>query len=178
MRLAFTTFAILHEPYGHPAVQEFDDRTPYVFRAAEISPGFIARAVEIDDSGLPNFERNWGAWGTFQVPRFYTLGRELGTDQRASTLSIWRDVQSVFDFAYGGLHLRALKKREHWFKKPAWPTYACWWIDDAGIPTWSDACDKLEYLHDHGPTPGVFNFHSCFDEHGNPLMLATQSHAG
>lgn len=178
MRLAFTTFAILHEPYGHPDVQEFDDRTPYVFAAAEMHAGFIARAVELDQSGNSNFERDWGAWGPFQVPRFYTLGRTAGTDQRASTLSLWQDLQSVFDFVYSGLHLGALKKREAWFKKPEWPTYACWWVGDDETPTWADASARLEHLHDHGPTPRAFTFHRCFDEAGRPASVRPAEKTG
>ena len=37
MRVAFTTFAVLKQPYGNPEVQEFDDRTPIVFKEAEES---------------------------------------------------------------------------------------------------------------------------------------------
>jgi hypothetical protein len=166
MRLAFTTFAILHEPYGHERVQEFDDLTPIVFREAEKSKGFIARAVDLDATGLSNFQCNWGPWGAFDVPRFYQLGRESCTDQRASTLSLWTDLQSVFNFAYSGLHLSALRKRAEWFKAPAWPTYACWWVEDKEIPTWSQACRKLEQLHDKGSTPQAFNFRQCFDAQG------------
>ncbi len=171
MRLAFTTFAILHEPYGHERVQPFDDLTPLVFREAERSRGFIARAVDLDASGLSNFECNWGPWGKFDVPRFYQLGRGTGTDQRASTLSLWTDLQSVFNFAYTGLHLAALRKRAEWFKAPAWPTYACWWVDNEDIPTWWQACRKLEKLHDEGPTPQAFNFGQCFDVQGRPTGI-------
>ena len=125
-----------------------------------------ARAVDLDATGLSNFQCNWGPWGAFDVPRFYQLGRESCTDQRASTLSLWTDLQSVFNFAYSGLHLSALRKRAEWFKAPAWPTYACWWVEDKEIPTWSQACRKLEQLHDKGSTPQAFNFRQCFDAQG------------
>lgn len=174
MRLAFTTFAILKEPYGHPTVQEFDDRTPNVFLEAENSPGFIARAVEKGEKGLSNFEQDWGAWGPFCVPRFYTLGRETGTDQRASTLSIWKDIPSVRQFVYNHLHVSALRKRSEWFKKPEWPTYAAWWISDDHIPQWQEACQKLEQLWDDGPSPQVFDFKHCFDEKGHPISIQEQ----
>jgi Domain of unknown function (DUF3291) len=172
MRVAFTTFAVLKQPYGNPEVQEFDDRTPIVFKEAEGSPGFISRAVEVSGSELSNFERDWGPWGTFAVPRFYTYGRETNTDQRASTLSIWQDVPSVLRFVFSGLHLEALKKRSEWFLKPEWPSYAMWWIADDSIPQWQEACNKLEKLHDEGPSPDVFDFKVCFDEHGNRIDLS------
>jgi len=167
MRIAFVTFAVLKQPYGNPEVQEFDDRTPDVFLEAEGSPGFIARAVEVSGSELSNFVRDWGKWGKFAVPRFYTWGRETHTDQRASTLSIWEDLGSVLRFVYAGLHLEALKKRSEWFQKPQWPTYAIWWIPDDYIPTWREAAEKLEKLHDQGASPEVFDFKTCFDANGN-----------
>lgn len=166
MKLAFTTFAILRAPYGNPEVQEFDDRTPDVFAEAERSPGFLDRAVEVSGRELSNFERDWGKWGRFCVPRFYTLGRETGTDQRASSLSVWRDIDSVRRFVYAGLHRSALRKRHEWFLPPEWPTYAMWWIGEADTPTWEDACRRLERLHDGGPTPGAFDFKRCFDPEG------------
>ena len=171
MRVAFTTFAVLKQPYGHPEVQEFDDRTPDVFSEAENSPGFIARAKEVSGSELSNFERDWGAWGPFCVPRFYRFGRDTHTDQRASTISLWEDLPSVFNFVYSGLHLEAFKRRSQWFMKPEWPSYAMWWVADDHVPQWQEACEKLEQLHDQGASPRVFDFKNAFDEFGNPINI-------
>lgn len=169
-RVAFTTFAVLKQPYGHPQVQPFDDRTPAVFAEAEGSPGFIARAKEMSGgTEVSNFERDWGGWGGFAVPRFYAGGRTTATDSRASTLSLWRDLESVYAFVYNGLHLDALKHRHEWFLKPECPTYAVWWVEDDHTPTWAEACESLERLHDLGPAPSVFNFKKPFDAAGRPL---------
>jgi len=166
-RLAFTTFAIMKAPYGSPEVKGFEDRTPDVFREAENAQGFIARAVEIDARhDLTNFERDWGPWGVFAVPSFYDGGRTTLTDTRASTLSIWRDVTSVRNFATSGLHLQALQNRARWFRRPTWPSYAMWWVDAQHVPTWSEASARLEHLHSHGPTVVAFNFSNSFDAEG------------
>ncbi|MEU7635292.1 MULTISPECIES: DUF3291 domain-containing protein [unclassified Streptomyces] len=171
-RVAFTTFAILKKPYGNPEVQEFDDLTPPTFEEAENSSGFIARAKEDPgQSHLTNFERDWGDWGKFDVPRFYTGGRTNETDSRASTLSLWTDLDSVFSFVYTGLHRSTLSRRHEWFLKPEWPSYAMWWVSDDTIPTWSDACHRLEHLHDNGPTPVSFSFRRPFDSDGTPTRL-------
>ena len=162
-RLAFTTFAIMKAPYGDPQVAQFEALTPSVFRTAERAPGFIDRAKEIDDNEyLTNFERDWGVWGRFAVPRFYDGGSATACDTRASTLSLWVSVETVRNFAYSGLHKRALDQRQKWFRKPEWPTYAMWWVADHVIPCWTDACERLEYLHDHGPTEYAFNFERPF----------------
>ena len=180
-RVAFTTFAILRAPYGDPLVQEFDDLTPPTFDEAERSPGFIARAKEsADQSHLTNFERDWGEWGTFQVPRFYTGGRTDDTDSRASTLSLWADLDAVFSFVYAGLHRVALSRRHSWFLKPEWPTYAAWWVGDDEIPTWADACRRLEHLHDEGPTPHSFTLRNAYSVEGEPTRargLTAEAHS-
>src|SRR5688572_27053519 len=106
-------------PYGHAEVAGFEQLTPDVFRLAEQSPGFIARAVEVDDNvELTNFERDWGSWGKFTVPRFYDGGFETASDTRASTLSLWESIEAVRSFAYSGLHKQALVQRQEWFRKP------------------------------------------------------------
>jgi Domain of unknown function (DUF3291) len=176
-RVAFTTFAILKQPYGNPEVQEFDDLTPPTFEEAESSAGFIARAKESpDQSHLTNFERDWGAWGRFDVPRFYTGGRTTETDSRASTLSLWTDLESVLAFVYNGLHRSTLSRRHEWFLKPEWPSYAAWWVPEEATPTWADACQRLEHLHDHGPSPFAFNFRHPFAADGTATELRVAAH--
>lgn len=172
-RLAFTTFAIMKAPYGSPEVHGFEALTPAVFRQAENAEGFIARAYERDHAHhLTNFERDWGPWGPFAVPRFYDGGHTTALDTRASTVSLWTSIEAVRAFAYGGLHQRALAQRKKWFREPEWPTYAMWWVADDHTPTWGEASAMVEHLHDHGSTPTAFDFHKPFDEHGNPVVLS------
>ena len=172
-RLAFTTFAIMKAAYGNAVVHGFEALTPGVFRRAEQAPGFIDRARPVDDhEHLHNFDRDWGAWGRFSVPRFYDGGFETATDTRASTLSLWESVEAVRQFAYSGLHNTALRQREKWFRPPEWPTYAAWWVDDGYVPTWEEACRRLERLHDHGPTPEAFDLRNPFDSSGHPIAHA------
>ena len=185
--IAFTTFAIMKAPYGDPVVKGFEDLTPTVFAEAERSPGFIARAAEVDNrsgdvpqgqlasSLLSNFERDWGKWGKFAVPRFYDGGHVIETDTRAGTLSVWSDIGSVHTFVYRSLHRGALAKRHEWFRKPEWPSYAMWWVSDCTIPTWSEASARLEHLYDHGPTPIAFDFHRRFPACECPLDVKLHS---
>lgn len=175
-RLAFTTFAIMHEPYGNPVVAGFEALTPAVFTKSEEAPGFISRAVELDDhTDQSNFERDWGDWGPFAVPRYYDGGFQLHTDTRAGTLSLWESVESVGKFVYSGLHQRALDQRKKWFREPKWPTYAMWWVADDHIPNWQEASDRIEMLADKGPTPDSFDFKSAFDASGNPISVRPKS---
>lgn len=169
-RVAFTTFAILKQPYGTPLAQGYDDLTDEAFETAEGSRGFVARAKEEpDQSHLTNFSRDWGEWGKFDVPRFYTGGRTDETDSRAGTLSMWTDVGSVRAFVYAGFHKMLLRRRHEWFLEPEWPSYAMWWVPDDTYPTWTDASARLEHLWDHGPSPVAFDFRRPFGADGAPL---------
>lgn len=154
-RIAFYTFGILHESFGHPQVQEFFDRLDSVFAQARNSEGYIYRDIE-----PPSVNR--------AAPRFYDKSKHAAAP---ATLSLWKDLESVCAFAYKGLHAEALKIRSEWFVKPEWPTYVAWWVDDHHIPTREEASRKLEHLHDNGPSAAAFNFKQPFDAEGKPVTL-------
>ena len=160
-RLAFYTFAHLLKPEGHPEVAGFFARNPANFAAAEASEGFIARSgYEIE----PDRE----IWGAVVYPRYNVA---TGDDEIAATLSLWEDLESVFAFAYNGVHAKALKRRHKWFQKVAWPTYAAWWVADDHVPDWQEAATRHEHLHDHGASDLVFDFSMPFGPDGAPVTL-------
>jgi hypothetical protein len=167
-RLAFYTFAILKQPWGHPEVQGFIDAVPGVFGELAGAEGFITRA-ERPDLKQSYFGQHYGAFGGFAVPRFYTHGTSLKDLRLAVTLSLWTDIAAVRRYSYGGPHKEALAQRTRWFVKPQYPSFAMWWVDDDDVPTWQEAADRLEHLHDHGPTPQVFKFSTAFAPDGNRI---------
>lgn len=160
-RLAFYTFGILHEPYGHERTQGFVDRAQGVFDSAEATDGFVDRSRRDPDT-------NEHSWQPFASPRFYIEGEHAGAP---TTLSLWDDLESVFAFAYYGAHGEALSKRKDWFVPPEWPTYVAWWVDDDHRPCWEEASARHEQLHDQGPTPGAFTFKKAFTPEGDPLEI-------
>jgi hypothetical protein len=158
-RIAFVTFGILKEPWDHPAVQGFVERIDDTFADADASTGLIERHNGYDDDA---------AFGPWVTARFVTpdlAGRE------AQTLSLWTDLEAVFAFAYADPHAEALRHRTAWFLKPAWPTYAAWWVADDHRPTWQEAMARLEHLHDHGSSAVAFDFRSPFDAAGCATRL-------
>lgn len=167
MRLAFTTIAVLKHPYGHPDILSYEERIGPVFGDAEKSPGFIDRARPIDpDETKTNFEWNYGPWGAFTTPRFYTGGRVAETDSRASTLSIWTDLASVRAFSRSEGHRYMLRNQARWVVHTEWKNFAAWWIGDDEIPTWAEAARRIELLNDEGPSPAAFDFNTSYDEFG------------
>lgn len=153
--LSFYTFGIARAPMDHPDVQGLVERIARTFESAEGTPGFLGRS--------PADERPPGI-----APRFFRPGQHTGV---LHTLSWWRDLESVFAFAYRGSHADALRHRKEWFLEPEWPTYVAWWIPEGQPPNWQAGVERLEALHDHGPTPNAFSFKVAFDADGSPLTL-------
>ncbi|HEX2347934.1 MAG TPA: DUF3291 domain-containing protein [Ktedonobacterales bacterium] len=158
-RVAFFTFGVLQEPRGHPQTRGFEERVAASFAEASGSPGFI---------GYPQ--------GMHALPDDPTLEwpAAKGPQREAMmTLSLWRDLASVFAFAYGlrGVHNEALKLRKQWFVAPEWPNYVAWWVADDHLPTWREAVERHRLLSERGPTPDAFDFHMPYDTEGNAISV-------
>lgn len=149
--VAFHTIALLQTPLGSPQVEDYEAITPTLFNQMYEARGFI-RLVDWEDVLRPSF-----AYGEGRFP--------------VSTLSVWTDLESVFTFSYQGIHADALRQRKKWFYEPEQPTYVAWWIVDDHVPSWVEAVERHEHLHQHGPTPFAFNFRSAFDAVGSPVKV-------
>jgi hypothetical protein len=170
-RLALYTFGISKAPTGSESMADFVAMTPSVFAEAEATEGFFghATAVRPDLAGKSKVGEDFGPWGIAVAPRFYDSFSKPGAETMIATLSLWRDIEVVRQFAYGPLHAAALRRRSDWFHKPSWPGYVLWWAVDGQVPTWADGAHKLEVLADYGPTGAAFNFAKCFDSAGAPV---------
>ena len=163
VNVAFFTFGILREAADHPQMQAFWDRGPHNFEGAEQSDGFI-------DRSRPKPESEDYDWGEATVRQFFREA-EFGRAQLPRTLSLWKDLESVFAFAYVEAHAEALSHRKEWFRKPEWPTYVAWWVPDGHTPEWSEAVERHQHLHDHGPNPYAFDFKHPFGPEGESVEL-------
>ena len=140
-----------------PVNQGFHDRNDLNFRAAETSEGFVAR------SGYEGEERP-ESWGPQVFPRFHI---DNGDGWAPATLSLWRDLTSLYAFTYSAIHIEAMRNARQWFDPHTWPPYVLWWVSEGHVPTWQDGCERLEYLHDHGSSAFAFDFKAPFDPHGH-----------
>jgi len=160
-RLAFMTFGVLHEPRDHPRSKGFIDRIPSVYATVERCEGYIDRSYLDPETGLHS-------WGTSICPSFVSpdLYAHL-----AHTFSLWRDLESVYAFAYADSHGEALRHRHDWFPDPKFPNYVAWWVADGHVPSVREATDRLEQLNAEGPTAAAFTFKVPFDADGAPAPL-------
>ena len=159
--LALYTFGIFKKPAADVANDGFQLRNDPLLKLVDQTPGMIARSGYTNEPGPES-------WGIQVYPRFYI---EQGDGFSPSTLSIWRDLESVFAFTYFGLHAEALAHGREWFKKPEWPPYVLWWIKAGEHPNWADGVLRHELLHDTGPSAFAFNFKYAFDAKGKSVIL-------
>ena len=155
-QLALYTFGIFSRPSDDPANVGFHRRNDPVLALVDKAPGLIARSGYEGDPGPKS-------WGVQVNPRFYV---EAGDGWCPSTLSVWKDMESAIAFSYFGLHAEALSHGREWFRKPEWPPYAAWWIEDGKFPSWAEAVERHGSLHDHGSWPFAFTFKWAFDDAG------------
>lgn len=161
--LAFLTFGVMHEPAGHPKVQGFIDRLPEVYAAADRSEGFLARSIR-------DMETWKHSWGEIVRPRCYAHIED--DKQLIMTLSLWKDLESVAAFAYHGPHAEALAKGSQWVaKEPGAPISVAWWVGEGHSVDWREAAERMDHLHEHGPTAYAFSLIHPFDANGNPYQL-------
>lgn len=150
-QVAFHTIGLLQMPLGSPQLKDYEAITPTLFERMREAPGFI-RLVDWEGVLRPKFAQ---AEGCFPV----------------STLSVWSDLESVFTFSYRGIHGDAMRRRREWFHKPEQPTHVAWWVANDHVPSWAEAVERHEHLHDNGPTPFAFSFHSAFNAAGSPMQV-------
>ena len=102
---------------------------------AEQSPGFVWRLT--DDGGAPS--------SYVEVP---------GADDplMASNLTVWENLESLWDFMYRTDHVSYLRRRSEWFEHVEQPMTVAWWIPAGTLPTLANAVERLDHMRQYGAT--------------------------
>jgi hypothetical protein len=157
------TAGLLQEASGHPRMQGFVDAGDPTFSAAEANEGFIARSLWPDPDPVES-------WGEALVPKVFQ--NEPDAEARNErTLSLWRDLESAYAFAYSGPHAEAMIHRREWFIPHPFPGYVLWRVADDHIPTWREADEGYSVLCQEGATAEAFDFNHAFDADGQPTQI-------
>jgi hypothetical protein len=143
--IAQFNLARLLAPLDDPQLAEFVGALERINEIADESPGFVWRLQ--GDGGDA------------------TSLRPLGQDVIVN-MSIWRNVESLFDFVYRTAHAPVMAKRRQWFAKPEGPFMVLWWIRAGHIPTIDEAQGRLAILARKGPSPAAFTFKTRFPAPG------------
>ena len=78
-------------------------------------------------------------------------------------MSVWEDVESLFDYTYHSDHVRLFANRNQWFeRRDKAPSLVLWWINAGDIPTVEEGKRRLEILAQNGPGPEAFTIKNRF----------------
>jgi hypothetical protein len=135
------------EATDHPQLADFMNQLDEINALADSSPGLVWRlqsesgnATDIKPTGTnapdnPNFIVN---------------------------MSVWENVESLFDFVYKTAHRLVMARRREWFEKPVTGYQVLWWVPAGQQPTVEEGLAKLAKLNAEGPTPEAFTFKARF----------------
>ena len=135
----------------------------------------VARALyPLDDPRLADFMNNLDAVNAMAEAAPGFVWRLVGAGNNATDLhmpddpsmlvnmSVWTDVESLFDFVYKTSHSKIMARRREWFERPTGAFQVLWWIPAGHIPTLREAGARLARLDRDGPTPRAFSFKQRF----------------
>ena len=139
-------------PIDDPQLADFVARLDDINALADHSPGFIWRlqsesgnATDIEVSDDPNFIVN---------------------------MSVWENLEALFNYVYKSDHLAVMAQRRKWFEKPSGAFMALWWRPAGTPPTVEEGLARVARLDRLGPTSEAFTFKVAFGPDGRPVERA------
>ena len=142
MQLAEINIARLNAPLESPEVKEFRDFIDPINQLAVDSPGFVWRLKGSSGESTTDLEET--PWD--YDPRIIV------------NLSVWKDLESLRNYAFTTVHSYFLRNRQKWFSKLGHPHLAMWWVEEGTQPDLTEAKRRLDLLESRGPTAAAFTF--------------------
>ncbi|RYG05016.1 MAG: DUF3291 domain-containing protein [Chitinophagaceae bacterium] len=140
-QLAQLNLATMREPLDSPLMAEFVNNLDRINTLAEQSDGFIWRLK--DESGDATAIRPFG-------------------DDMIVNMSVWRDVESLSNYAFKSAHADFMRRRREWFERMPEAYAVLWWIPKGHIPSLDEAKARLEHFKQYGATEHAFAFKKKF----------------
>jgi hypothetical protein len=140
--LAQVNIAKMLAPIDDPIMADFVNNLDRINSLADNFDGFVWR--------LKDAENNAMAIQAFE------------DDTLIINMSVWRDMDSLFQFTYKSDHVEIFKRRKEWFSKIKDMSMVFWYVPDGHIPSPQEARERLEYVNKHGITPYAFTFKDKF----------------
>ncbi|WP_298553427.1 DUF3291 domain-containing protein [uncultured Algibacter sp.] len=141
LHLAEVNIAKPLAPMDNPIMQDFVNNVDKMNAIADAADGFIWRLQDEDKDE---------ATAIFQ------------DDSLIINMSVWENLESLFNYTYNSGHIKVFKRKKEWFSKMKMMHMAFWYVPEGYEPTFQDAKNRLDYLNKHGDTPYAFSFKSKF----------------
>ena len=141
--LAQVNIAKMLAPLDNLVMADFVANLDQINQVAEASEGFVWRLQD---------------YGNATSIRIYD------DDFLLVNMSVWKDVDSLFQFAYKSQHIEIFKRRKEWFDKMSQMHMALWFVPNGHQPSVEEATHRLDHIRLHGETPYAFSFKKKFSK--------------
>ncbi len=150
--LAAFNIARANGPTDSAQMAEFMDALDEINALADASPGFVWRFQTTDGNA--------------------TSVRVFDDPDLLLNLSVWRDVESLWNYTYRSAHTPYLRRRREWFSRVAdLPVVVLWWVPEGHRPSIPECIERLHQLRDQGPSAKAFTFKDRFGADGTVPWL-------
>ena len=139
--LAQLNIAKMKYPIDSPQMADFVDQLDAINALADESPGFVWR-LQTEDGDATAIDY-------------------FGADYLVN-MSLWRDIESLQDYAFRSAHKGVFARRHEWFESIDEDYLVLWWIPAGMLPTLQEAGERLEQLRRNGPGARAFTFRRKF----------------
>jgi len=142
MQLAQINIAEMLAPIDDPIMADFVNNIDDINALAEQSKGFVWRLIGDQDNAT-------------SLTVFDNIFLIIN-------MSVWKDVDTLFNFTYKTMHAQILKRKKEWFHNFPRMHMALWYVEDGHTPSPEEAKERLYHLQEYGETPYAFSFKKKF----------------
>lgn len=139
--LAQINIARMLAPLDSPVMADFVANLDRINALAESSTGFVWRLKDESNNA--------------------TSVKVFDDDKIIVNMSVWTDIDSLFQFTYKSDHTEIYKRRREWFERMDVPM-VLWYVPVGHAPTVAEAIERLTYLRKNGDSPYAFGFRQRF----------------
>lgn len=141
--LAQLNIASMLAPLDSVVMADFVANLDRINAIAESSKGFVWRLKDEDSNNA-------------------TAVKMFDNDFLIVNLSVWENLDVLFQFVYQSDHLEIFKRRKEWFEKMLEMHMVLWYVPKGHIPSPAEAAERLLYLRENGETAHAFSFKKRF----------------
>jgi hypothetical protein len=149
LHLAQANIGRMVAPLDDPAMAAFVDQLEYINSVADRSPGFVWR-LQTEEGDA-------------------TAVRAFEDDRILFNMSVWEDLESLYEYTYRSDHLGPLRDRRTWFERLERAHLVLWWVPAGHRPTVAEAKARFDRLDRDGPGPKAFTFKRAYTPDGQPI---------